>query len=109
MWEDEGNKNGGKISVKLKKDYTTIIWEEIVLALIGGVLPALVKDEINGVVVSIRKEFNILQIWFKNYNQNVISEIEQSLKDLLQVPDGVELEVKQFFRRYELHIKYPIL
>jgi translation initiation factor 4E len=99
MWEDEGNKNGGKISVKLKKDYTTIIWEEIVLALIGGVLPALVKDEINGVVVSIRKEFNILQIWFKNYNQNVISEIEQSLKDLLQVPDGVELEVKQFFRR----------
>jgi translation initiation factor 4E len=99
MWEDEGNKSGGKISVKLKKDYTTIIWEEIVLALIGGVLPAVVKDEINGVVVSIRKEFNILQIWFKNYNQNVISEIEQSLKDLLQVPDGVELEVKQFFRR----------
>ncbi len=99
MWEDEDNKNGGKISVKLKKDYTTIIWEEIVLALIGGVLPQIVKEEINGVVVSIRKEFNILQIWFRNYNQNVITEIEQSLKDLLQVPEGVELEVKQFFRR----------
>ena len=99
MWEDEGNKSGGKISVKLKKDYTTIIWEEIVLALIGGVLPQIVKDEINGVVVSIRKEFNILQLWFRNYNQNVICEIEQSLKDLLQVPEGVELEVKQFFRR----------
>jgi translation initiation factor 4E len=98
MWEDEGNKNGGKISVKLKKDYTTIIWEEIVLALIGGVLPQIVKDEINGVVVSIRKEFNILQLWFKNYNQNVIIEIEQCLRDLLQVPEGVELEVKQFFR-----------
>lgn len=98
MWEDEGNKNGGKISVKLKKDYTTIIWEEIVLALIGGVLPQIVKDEINGVVVSIRKEFNILQLWFKDYNQNVIIEIEQCLRDLLQVPEGVELEVKQFFR-----------
>ncbi len=98
MWEDEGNKNGGKFSIKLKKDYTTIIWEEIVLALIGGILPQIVKEEINGVVVSIRKEFNILQLWFKNYSPNVINEIEQSLKDLLQIPEGVELEVKQFFR-----------
>ncbi len=76
MWEDEGNKNGGKISVKLKKDYTTIIWEEIILALIGGVLSPTVKEEINGVVVSIRKEFNILQVWFKNWNPTVISELE---------------------------------
>jgi translation initiation factor 4E len=107
MWEDEGNKNGGKISVKLKKDYTTIIWEEMVLAMIGGVLSQLVKEEVSGVVVSIRKEYNILQVWFKNYNQNVITEIEylinflfrQTLKDLLQIPDGVELETKQFFRK----------
>jgi translation initiation factor 4E len=76
MWEDEWNKSGGKISVKLKKDYTTIIWEEIVLALIGGVLPQVVKDEINGAVVSIRKEYNILQVWFKNWNPSVIAELE---------------------------------
>jgi translation initiation factor 4E len=76
MWEDEGNKTGGKISVKLKKDYTTIIWEEIILALIGGVLTPSVKEEINGVVVSIRKEFNILQIWFKTWNPCIISELE---------------------------------
>lgn len=30
MWEDESNKNGGKFSIKVKKDYTTIIWEELV-------------------------------------------------------------------------------
>lgn len=98
MWEDEGNKAGGKISIKLKKDYTTIIWEEIILALIGGVLPQNVKEEISGVVVSVRKEFNLLQIWFKNYTTNVISDVELSLKELLQIPEGVELETKQFFR-----------
>lgn len=98
MWEDEGNKAGGKISIKLKKDYTTIIWEEIILALIGGVLPSSVKEEISGVVVSIRKEFNLLQVWFKTYNTAVISDLEQSLKELLQIPEGVELETKQFFR-----------
>jgi translation initiation factor 4E len=99
MWEDEWNKSGGKISIKLKKDYTTIIWEEMILAMIGGVLPQSVKDEINGVVVSIRKEFNLLQIWFKNFTPNVTSELEQTLKDLLQIPEGVELDTKQFFRR----------
>jgi len=98
MWEDEGNKAGGKISIKLKKDYTTIIWEEMILALIGGVLPTNVKEEISGVVVSVRKEFNLLQIWFKNYTTNVISDIELSLKELLQIPEGVELDTKQFFR-----------
>jgi translation initiation factor 4E len=99
MWEDEWNKSGGKISIKLKKDYTTIIWEEMILTMIGGVLPQSVKDEINGVVVSIRKEFNLLQIWFKNFTPNVTSELEQTLKDLLQIPEGVELDTKQFFRR----------
>jgi translation initiation factor 4E len=76
MWEDEFNKTGGKISIKLKKDYTTIIWEECILSIIGGVLPQIFKDEVNGVVVSIRKEYNILQIWFRNYQQNTITEIE---------------------------------
>ena len=31
MWEDENNKNGGKLSFKLKKNFTTIIWEEMVM------------------------------------------------------------------------------
>ena len=98
MWEDEYNKQGGKISIKLRKDFTTIIWEEMIFALIGGVLPKIVKDEINGIVVSSRKECNILQIWFKTYTLSVTSEIQQCIRDLLQIPEEVELEVKQFFR-----------
>ena len=98
MWEDENNKNGGKISIKLRKDYTTIIWEEMIFALISGVLPKEIKDELNGIVVSSRKEFNVLQIWFKNYSLNIIAEIEQCIKDLLQIPNEVQLDIKQFFR-----------
>jgi translation initiation factor 4E len=98
MWEDEGNKAGGKLSIKLKKDYTTIIWEELILALIGGVLPENIKEEISGIVISVRKEFNILQIWFRNYQTNIITDLENALKELLQIPEGVEIDVKQFFR-----------
>ena len=98
MWEDEYNKNGGKFSIKLRKDYSTIIWEEMIFALIGGVLPKEIKDELNGIVVSSRKEFNVLQIWFRNYNSNITGDIEQCIRDLLQIPNEVDLEIKQFFR-----------
>lgn len=96
MWEDEGNKNGGKISIKLRKEYTTIIWEEMIFALIGGILPQEMKDEINGIVVTSRKEFNTLQIWFKTYAENVCKDLEQCIRDLLVIPDEVNLEIKQF-------------
>jgi translation initiation factor 4E len=101
MWEDENNKNGGKISIKLRKDYTTIIWEEMIFALIGGILPKEMKDEINGIVVTSRKEFNTLQIWFKTFEEKINADLEQCIRDLLVIPDEVNLEIKQFNKKNE--------
>ena len=97
MWEDEYNKQGGKISIKLRKGFTTIIWEEMIFALIGGILPKTVKDEINGIVVSSRKDCNVLQVWFKTFSHQISSEVQQCLRDLFQIPDEVDLEVRQFY------------
>ena len=36
MWEDENNKNGGRISLKLRKEYSNLVWEELIFAFIGG-------------------------------------------------------------------------
>jgi len=96
MWEDEYNKNGGKISIKLRKDYTTIIWEEMIFALIGGILPKQMKEEINGIVVTSRKEYNTLQIWFKTYEKQIITDLGQCIRDILVIPQEVNLEIKQF-------------
>ena len=41
-----------------------------ILLFIGGTLPENIKSELNGIVVSVRKEFNIIQIWFRNYRDN---------------------------------------
>ena len=98
MWEDENNKQGGKINIKLRKDYTTIIWEEMIFALIGNVLPTGVKENVNGVVVSSRDEYNILQIWFKNCNTTAVADLEQCIRDLLQIPNEVSLIIKPFVR-----------
>lgn len=107
MWEDEYNKNGGRLTLKLRKEYTTIIWEEIILAIIGGVLPDKIKEEINGVVFSSKKEFNTLQIWFKTYNKGINAELEQCIRDLIQIPDEVPLELKQFFPSYKKEYNAP--
>ena len=96
MWEDESNKNGGKISIKLRKQFTTIIWEEMIFALIGGILPKEMKEEINGIVVTSRKEFNTLQIWFKTYDDRIVNDLEQCIRGLLVIPEEVNLEIKQF-------------
>ena len=91
-WEDDNNKNGGKVSIKLCKGYTTIIWEEIIFALIGDVLP----DNINGIVVSTRKEMNKLSIWFNNWNEDNNNNIKKIIRDLLQMPPEVTLEFEKF-------------
>jgi translation initiation factor 4E len=96
MWEDENNKNGGKISIKLRKGFTTIIWEEMIFALIGGIFPKEMKEAINGIVVTSRKEFNTLQIWFKNYEDNLVNDLKQCIRDLIVIPPEVNLEIKQF-------------
>ena len=98
MWEDENNKNGGKISIKLRKGFTTIIWEEMIFALIGGIFPKEMKEAINGIVVTSRKEYNTLQVWFKNYEDDLINDLEQCIRDLLVIPSEVNLEIKQFYK-----------
>ena len=35
MWEDEANRRGGKLSIKLRKGMANQLWEETLLALVG--------------------------------------------------------------------------
>ena len=101
MWEDELNKNGGKLSLKLNKGYTTIIWEELILGIIGNILPAEISEGINGIVFSSKKESNILQIWFKDYNKKYTGELEQCIRDLIQIPNEVPIDIRKFFYEEE--------
>ena len=96
MWEDENNKNGGRFSIKLKHGYSTIIWEEMIFALIGNIFPKEIRDEINGIVITSKKEFNTLQIWFKTFEEKNVKDLEQAIRDLLVIPNEVSLDTKQF-------------
>lgn len=98
LWEDPSNKDGGKTSVRLTKSYSSIIWEELTLAFIGQIFPSNIYSDITGIVISIRKESNVLQLWFKDYDNKKAKLIENTLRDLIMVPDNVEIETKPFFK-----------
>ena len=91
MWEDPHNKEGGKFSVLLVKEVSSIVWEEVVFSFCGGVIPH--YDEINGIAISTRKKFYTLQIWFKDYERRKVDEMRKNLKLFFQIPFKVNMEV----------------
>ena len=96
MWEDENNKDGGRIALKLRKEFSNLVWEELVFAFIGGYFTKEIKDEINGLVINCKKDFNTLQIWIKSYTNEVTSAIEKNIREILNIPKEVALDIKAF-------------
>ena len=96
MWEDENNKNGGRISLKLRKEFSNLVWEELVFAFIGGYFAKEINDEINGLVINCKKDFNALQIWIKSYSNEITSAIEKNIREMLCIPKEVVLDTKPF-------------
>ena len=96
MWEDENNKDGGRIALKLRKEFSNLVWEELVFAFVGGYFAKEIKDEINGLVINCKKDFNTLQIWIKSYTNEVTSAIEKNIREILNIPKEVALDIKPF-------------
>lgn len=101
MWEDPGNKNGGKISLKIKKEYSNLIWDELVYRLIGNNFPLVDNDEINGLVFSLKRDSNFVQVWFRTFNQDKVNAIINCIRKIMNIPDGIELDIRPFNRSKE--------
>ena len=96
-WDNDSNKNGGKMTLLCNKDYTSIIWEEIILNIIGNIFPKNILDNINGIIFCSKSKYNTIQIWFKEYNQDYCHELEQCIRDMIQIPKEVPINFKKFF------------
>jgi hypothetical protein len=66
MWEDDANKRGGKISIKLRKGLATHLWEELVLALVGEQFEDSVIRDVCGAVLSVRYHDDTISLWVRN-------------------------------------------
>lgn len=72
-WEDSANVGGGRWVLRLRKGVADRVWEEVVYALvgerIGGEENERVGEKINGIVLSVRKDEDILSLWVAPSNR----------------------------------------
>lgn len=116
IWEDPGNRHGGKWIIRLRKGLTSKYWESTLLAIIGERLMeegavssnsvsarwnnsnnnSRLDDEICGAVVSIRQHEDILAVWNRNAdNQEANARIKEGLRRVLELPSFVSMEYKR--------------
>ncbi|CAF1262509.1 unnamed protein product [Rotaria sordida] len=96
MWEEEGNRLGGKWILRLKKGLSTRLWELLVLAVIGEQFN--VGKEICGIVCSIRPQEDLISIWTKTANNQIITQrIKETMKKVLNLPQEYGTLNEDFF------------
>lgn len=90
VWEDPENQLGGKWLIRTKKAFTPRLWEDLVLAFVGGQF----SDEVTGLVLSIR-EYDALSVWTRNSKDDRLKQVVRNvMKRVLDLPPGTKMEFK---------------
>ena len=71
VWEDEANKGGGKWTLRMKKTGANLVWEELVLALVGETLDGCA--DLCGAIISIRFQDNNISLWHSSADKENIA------------------------------------
>jgi translation initiation factor 4E len=93
MWEDPGNRDGGKWVVRIKKGMANRCWEDAMLALIGDQFG--LGTELCGLVLSTKYKEDILSFWNKTAaDQDIVNNIRDTIKRILNISNNAALEYK---------------
>ena len=82
-WEDPNNRLGGCISFKYDNNILKEFLKLLLLCITHNLSTEENINEINGLSISPKKEFNIVKIWTKNYDKNhneIVKEYEPFIK-----------------------------
>ncbi len=91
MWEDTKNKDGGKLTIILKKntysDFLNSIWLNTILACIGNNFYEYENNTefICGIVLNIRKHQDRINIWTSTSDENIINNIIYIWKQYIDI------------------------
>eukprot|EP01120_Amphizonella_sp_Union-15-10_P000405 TRINITY_DN1040_c0_g1_i2.p1 TRINITY_DN1040_c0_g1~~TRINITY_DN1040_c0_g1_i2.p1 ORF type:complete len:238 (-),score=48.99 TRINITY_DN1040_c0_g1_i2:117-770(-) len=87
LWEDQNNVNGGKWVIELKSDakqILDILWQNIILSLIGETLELEDSNELCGCVFSRRKMADRIAIWNRSkINKKFIDHLGNEIRQLI--------------------------
>ncbi|SCZ87702.1 BZ3500_MvSof-1268-A1-R1_Chr2-2g05168 [Microbotryum saponariae] len=86
-WEDTANTGGGRWVLRLRKGVADRVWEEVVYALVGeriGGDDERIDSKVNGVVLSVRKDEDILSLWCAPTSREQRDLIREALRAALE-------------------------
>jgi len=111
IWEDELNVKGGYWKMRIPKNKTSLVWKELLLALIGEQFQDFVGegDNIVGLSVSNRDRDDIIQIW--NSNCTGIKEGSSNnrvLQKLAEIIPDVDIS-GAFYKAHQAHEAFETL
>lgn len=85
MWEDEANKRGGRLTIRVVKSASPRAFEDLCLALIGEQFDT---DDICGIACSVRFQENYLSIWLRDSRDtDLIAHVESTAKRILSLDE----------------------
>ena len=73
MWEHANNRKGGCFSYRVSHKYAYEAWKKMTYMLVGNTISPCAEtvENINGITISLKKNFCIIKIWMKtNLRQN---------------------------------------
>ena len=81
-WEDPDNRSGGCLSFKVSSTKIIEEWNQLLLKCISENILNEQHEEINGISISPKKEFNIIKIWFRNSSFDYHSKFKEEENSL---------------------------
>ena len=95
-WEDPDNRLGGSLSFKVKSISVLQEWSDLLLNCITELILSENNDEINGISISPKKEFNIIKIWLRSPVKN-LNNIEYQLKLYDPYLNKKNIKIKKYY------------
>lgn len=87
MWEDPANKNGGKWVIRLRKGLASRCWENLLLAVVGGMYQC--TSGICGVVCSVKYQDDLISVWTRNaQDEGNKAGVKEMIKTVLDITSG---------------------
>lgn len=107
MWEDPLNKDGGKITIIIKKDFTDENFNKLWLYTLLGCIGEQYDDTsmICGVVLNIRKHQNRINIWLNDSDKDRVEQVAAKWKELLEI-NNIEMS---FLKHDDNDIHYKFI
>ncbi|KAK4046334.1 hypothetical protein OIO90_006592 [Microbotryomycetes sp. JL221] len=86
-WEDPANAGGGRWVARLRKGVADRLWEESLFALVGEKIGGdddRIENKVNGLVLSVRKDEDILSLWCAPTNRTERDIIRDAFRAALE-------------------------